>query len=68
MQRQLQVGGAGTGASNTLPDKRTIGMNRTLGAAALALLAVGATTPGIAAGTPKRGGTLTYMIPADAPP
>ena len=24
--------------------------------------------PAIAAETPKRGGTLTYMIPADAPP
>jgi peptide/nickel transport system substrate-binding protein len=27
-----------------------------------------ATIPAIAAETPKRGGTLTYMIPADAPP
>ncbi len=43
-------------------------MKRTLGAAALALLAAGAVTPGQAADTPKRGGTLTYMIPADAPP
>ena len=24
--------------------------------------------PALAAETPKRGGTLTYMIPADAPP
>src|SRR5881392_3519773 len=30
------------------------------------LLAFG--MPGLAAETPKRGGTLTYMIPADAPP
>ena len=43
-------------------------MKRTLGAAALVLLAAGTVTPGIAADTPKRGGTLTYMIPADAPP
>ena len=27
-----------------------------------------ATLPATAAETPKRGGTLTYMIPADAPP
>ena len=27
-----------------------------------------ATMPAIAGETPKRGGTLTYMIPADAPP
>ena len=32
----------------------------------IALLA--ATAPGGAAETPKRGGTLTYMIAADAPP
>jgi len=35
-------------------------------AAALALAT--AIAPGIAAETPKRGGTLTYLIPADAPP
>src|SRR6478736_286689 len=28
----------------------------------------GANAPKQAEGTPKRGGTLTYMIPADAPP
>src|SRR5437764_9297107 len=33
-----------------------------------AALAVIAATPGAAAETPKRGGTLTYMIAADAPP
>src|SRR5215831_8515918 len=43
-------------------------MKRTLGAAAMALLAAGVMTPGTAADAPKRGGTLTYMIPADAPP
>jgi peptide/nickel transport system substrate-binding protein len=35
-------------------------------AATLALAS--AVAPAIAADTPKRGGTLTYMIPADAPP
>jgi peptide/nickel transport system substrate-binding protein len=35
-------------------------------AAALALAAVIA--PALAAETPKRGGTLTYLVPADAPP
>src|SRR5215210_6455774 len=34
--------------------------------AASLIAALGA--PGMAAETPKRGGTLTYMIPADAPP
>src|SRR5579872_642192 len=35
----------------------------------LALIAAGAViTPGNADETPKRGGTLTYLIPADAPP
>jgi peptide/nickel transport system substrate-binding protein len=43
-------------------------MKRSLGAAALALLAAGTTTPAMTADAPKRGGTLTYMIPADAPP
>lgn len=33
-----------------------------------AALAIGATAPGGAAETPKHGGILTYMIPADAPP
>ncbi len=33
-----------------------------------AALALGAALPATAADTPKRGGTLTYMIPADAPP
>jgi peptide/nickel transport system substrate-binding protein len=37
----------------------------TLAAAALTVAAV---APAGAADTPKRGGTLTYMIPADAPP
>jgi peptide/nickel transport system substrate-binding protein len=41
-------------------------LNRLSLAAALALAA--AIVPGIAAETPKRGGTLTYLIPADAPP
>src|ERR1700692_4885545 len=35
-------------------------------AAALAMSA--ASAPAIADETPKRGGTLTYMVPADAPP
>ena len=35
---------------------------------AAALAGVAATAPAIADETPKRGGTLTYMIPADAPP
>src|SRR5208282_6621455 len=33
-----------------------------------AVLAVGTAWPSSAAETPKRGGILTYMIPADAPP
>src|SRR5580704_16861904 len=38
-------------------------------AAGLALtIALPATAPGLADETPKRGGTLVYMIPADAPP
>jgi len=36
-------------------------------AAAVALAAM-TTIPALAEGPPKRGGTLTYMIPADAPP
>src|SRR5947207_184946 len=32
------------------------------------LVVIAATLPALAAETPKRGGTLTYMIPADAPP
>ena len=35
---------------------------------AAALVAAGATVPAAADETPKRGGTLTYMIAADAPP
>ena len=38
-----------------------IGLGIALGVAALAL-------PATAADTPKRGGTLTFLIPADAPP
>src|ERR671938_1478328 len=37
-------------------------------AAAVAIAAAALAAPGWAADTPKRGGTLTYMIPADAPP
>jgi peptide/nickel transport system substrate-binding protein len=37
-------------------------------AAALGLVAVAAATPTLADETPLYGGTLTYMIPADAPP
>jgi peptide/nickel transport system substrate-binding protein len=37
-------------------------------AAVFAIGAAGLVTAGSAADTPKRGGTLTYMIPADAPP
>src|SRR5204863_7568952 len=43
-------------------------MRKLLAAAAVAITAAGLATPGWAADTPKRGGTLTYMIPADAPP
>src|SRR5580658_6602407 len=45
-------------------------MQRTLpGAIVLAAgLALSATSPSFADDTPKRGGILTYMIPADAPP
>ena len=43
-------------------------MKKTLWVAGLALALAGAATPGSAAEGPKRGGTLTYMIPADAPP
>jgi peptide/nickel transport system substrate-binding protein len=41
-------------------------MHRTLAVGAAILAAL--TSPGIADDTPKRGGTLIYMIPADAPP
>src|SRR5438445_2287619 len=41
-------------------------MNRPLVAGVAILLSIG--LPTVAAETPKRGGTLTYMIPADAPP
>src|ERR671938_2160035 len=37
-------------------------------AAAVAIAAAALAAPGWAADTPKRGGTLTYLIPADAPP
>src|SRR5580658_2357022 len=40
-------------------------LRATVLAAALALMAI---PPVVADETPKRGGTLTYMIPADAPP
>jgi peptide/nickel transport system substrate-binding protein len=43
-------------------------MRRTLVAAALGFAIAMAGFPGAAEETPKRGGTLTYMIPADAPP
>ena len=41
-------------------------MYRSLAAGLAILLSIG--EPAAAAETPKRGGTLTYMIPADAPP
>jgi peptide/nickel transport system substrate-binding protein len=41
-------------------------MHRSLAAGLAILLSIG--VPAAAAETPKRGGTLTYMIPADAPP
>jgi len=41
-------------------------MHRSLAACATLLLLI--SLPAVAAETPKRGGTLTYMIPADAPP
>jgi len=43
-------------------------MNRVVVAAGLALAGVVSAWPAPAAETPKYGGTLTYMIPADAPP
>jgi peptide/nickel transport system substrate-binding protein len=43
-------------------------MRKLVIAAAVAAFAAGWSTPGPAAETPKRGGTLTYMIAADAPP
>ena len=43
-------------------------MRKLVIAAAVAASAAGWGTPGPAAETPKRGGTLTYMIAADAPP
>jgi peptide/nickel transport system substrate-binding protein len=48
-------------------EKRGGEMDRSLVAGVLAIL-VSAGLPATAADTPKRGGTLTYMIPADAPP
>ena len=41
-------------------------MHRSLAAGVAVLLLIG--LPAAGADTPKRGGTLTYMIPADAPP
>ncbi len=43
-------------------------MRRALLAAGIGIAIVAATAPAIAAETPKRGGTFTYLIPADAPP
>src|ERR1700758_4350100 len=48
-------------------EKRGGEMDRSLVAGVLAIL-VSAGLPATAGDTPKRGGTLTYMIPADAPP
>jgi peptide/nickel transport system substrate-binding protein len=48
---------------------RATTLTRSLAAAGLAaVLATGAARPGLADETPKHGGILTYMIPADAPP
>jgi len=41
-------------------------MHQSFAAGVAILLSIG--MPVAAAETPKRGGTLTYMIPADAPP
>ena len=41
-------------------------MHRSFAAGMAILLAIA--VPAAAAETPKRGGTLSYMIPADAPP
>src|SRR5918912_31093 len=43
-------------------------MRKLLTAAVAAIGAAALAAPGWAADAPKRGGTLTYMIPADAPP
>src|SRR5512133_673622 len=43
-------------------------MRKLLTAAVAAIAAAGLAVPGRTADAPKRGGTLTYMIPADAPP
>jgi len=43
-------------------------MRKLLTAAIAAIGAAGLAVPGWTADAPKRGGTLTYMIPADAPP
>jgi peptide/nickel transport system substrate-binding protein len=43
-------------------------MRRSLCGAGLGLALAGMAMPAIAEETPKHGGTLTYMIPADAPP
>jgi hypothetical protein len=43
-------------------------MGRSATVFALAALWITFAFPALASDTPKRGGTLTYMIPADAPP
>ena len=43
-------------------------MKRRLAGTLVAVLATSIAAPADAEETPKRGGTLTYMIPADAPP
>ena len=43
-------------------------MRNVIIAAAIAVLAAGSSVSAVASDTPKRGGTLTYMIAADAPP
>src|SRR5438552_15505342 len=47
---------------------RVMTMRTLLTAAAVAIASAGLAAPASAVDTPKRGGTLTYMIPADAPP
>ncbi|MBV9153238.1 MAG: ABC transporter substrate-binding protein [Alphaproteobacteria bacterium] len=43
-------------------------MRNPVAAVAIAVVMAGLALPAWAADTPKRGGTLTYLIPADAPP
>ena len=45
-----------------------MGLQLRLAAALAALFATAIALPASAEETPKRGGTLTYLIPADAPP